>query len=287
MIRSSKRNKMPDQLPMRALGLTELSVSSLGLGCSHLASLTTKAGSAEIARLLDAAWDGGIRFFDTADIYGQGDSERALARVASRPGAVICTKAGLKLKVGQTAIRLLKPVLRPILASAKGARNVASRARAASEAHDLDPANITKRLERSLTRLRREHVELFLLHSPPRDALENGELFDLLDQIKARGLAVAVGVSCQTQSDAIWILERRKVEALQVPMTTSDLAASSDLFSRAQSQGVAVIAREVLGGASPADVLPTFLNDPRVTVTLTGTTNIAHLLTNLTIAQGG
>lgn len=276
---------MSDTLPIHALGATGLAVSPLGLGCSHLASLSTRVGRTEIARLLDAAWDGGIRFFDTADIYGQGDSERRLSRIAARPGAVICTKAGLKLKLGQTAIRLVKPVLRPVLAKVKGARAAAGRARAASEMHDLDPAGISKRLERSLRRLRRDHVNLFLLHSPPRAALEDGALFALLDRIKARGLAGAVGISCQTRGDAAWVLDRYQPDALQVPLNRADLPAASEMLDRARSDGVAVIAREVLGGAAPAEALPPLLADPRVAVTLVGTTSRAHLAANLAVAR--
>lgn len=277
---------MADEMPMRQFGNTGLMVSSLGLGCSHIASLSTRASATEIARLLDIAWDGGIRFFDTADIYGQGDSERRLAHIAARPGAVICTKAGLKLKSGQAAIRLMKPVMRPVLAFAKGARKAAARARAKAEAHDLNPVNLTTRLERSLKRLRRDRVDVFLIHSPPRATLEDAELFDVLDGIKARGLAVSVGVSCQTPDDAEWILKQGRVDVLQMPLQASELAAVSGVLSQAHSAGVGLIAREVLGGVDPAMALPPLLNDARISVTLTGTTNAAHLSDNLVIARG-
>lgn len=277
---------MADAMPMARLGRTGFSVSRLGLGCSHLASLSTPVGRAGIARLLDAAWDGGIRFFDTADIYGQGDSERRLARVASRPGAVICTKAGLKLTVGQTPIRLLKPILRPLLQAARGARAAAGRARAAAEAHDLTPADLAPRLDRSLGRLRRDRVDLFLLHSPPRAALENADLLDSLAACKASGKAAAVGVSCQTADDARWLLHRHRLDAVEVPIRAATLHEVSDLLTLAQDKGVAVIAREVLGGDDPAHALPPLLSDPRLAVTLVGTTNAAHLATNIKIAHG-
>ncbi|WP_456388784.1 aldo/keto reductase [Profundibacter sp.] len=277
---------MSEVLPLVSLGKTGLQVSPLGLGCSKIASLSTRATPAQIDRLLNMAWDGGVRFFDTADIYGQGDSERKLAAIAARQGAVICTKAGLALTASQTAVRLIKPVMRPLLARMRGARKVAANARAASEIHDLDRQRLTKRLEQSLRRLRRDQVDIFLLHSPPRDALRDGALFDLLDQFRARGLAHAVGVSCQTLEDAHWIAQQNRVQVLQIPLRATGLAAAAPILEQAQKAGIGLIAREVMATGIPAtDALPPLLRDARIAVTLTGTTNASHLLSNLNIAR--
>jgi aryl-alcohol dehydrogenase-like predicted oxidoreductase len=173
------------------------------------------------------------------------------------------------------------------MAAAAGAREAAARARAASETHDLDPAHITARLERSLKRLRRDNVDLFLLHSPPRAALEDHALFDLLDTLKERGLARLVGVSCQTTGDAKWVLDQGRIDALQIPLRSSELGSLSDFLAQAQTAGVGVIAREVLGGEDPKTALPPLLNDPRILVALIGTTSAKHLTENLKIAKGG
>ncbi len=276
---------MADVLLPTGLGCTGLTVSGLGLGCSHIASLSTRPGAAEIARLLDAAWESGLRLFDTADLYGQGDSERRLARIAARPGAVICTKAGLALKTGQTATRLLKPVLRPVLRLTRSTQPAAS-LRAVSEIHDLDPRRLIARLEGSLRRLRQDRVAVFLLHSPPRALLADGALFDTLDRIRDRGLAGAVGVSCQTPEDGAWVLAQRRVQVLQIPLQAGGLAGAGPLLDAAAAQGTGVIAREVLGGTDPASALPPLLADARVHVTLCGTTDLRHLGANIAIARG-
>lgn len=277
---------MSETLPMAGLGETGLQVSSIGLGCSKIASLSTRATPAQIDKLLNLAWDGGVRIFDTADIYGQGDSERKLAAIAARQGAVICTKAGLALNASQTAVRLIKPVMRPLLARLRGARKLAAHARAASEIHDLDRQRLTSRLEQSLRRLRRDQLDVFLLHSPPVDALRDGALFDLLDQFRARGLARAVGVSCQTLEDALWVAQQNRVQVMQIPLQATGLAAATPVLEQARNAGIGLIAREVMAtGIPPADALPPLLRDPRIAVTLTGTTNASHLLSNLNIAR--
>lgn len=272
-------------------GASAIKTSRLGLGCSHIASLSTRPSARQIAALLDQAYDGGIRFFDTADIYGQGDSEKRLARVAARNGTVICTKAGLRLKSSQTAIRLVKPVLRPLLQRVKGAGRKAAAMRQASEDINFELTHLESRLESSLRRLRRDHVEVFLLHSPPRDALQDGALFDLLDRLRDRGLAQVTGVSTRTLDDARWVLDQNRVGALQIPLPARDLAQATPLLDTAAKAGVGVIAREVLSGLATRDadsmhntLRPLFAN-PAISTILTGTTSSAHLAQNLALAH--
>lgn len=276
---------MTDLVP---LGQTGLVTSRLGLGCSHIASLSTRPDARAIASLLEAAWDGGIRYFDTADIYGQGDSERRLANIARRPGAVICTKAGLTLRASQTLVRLAKPVLRPMLHLLPVARKAAANARARSQHHDLDPARITRRLESSLRRLGIDQVGVFLLHSPPVNALQDGVLFDLLDQLRQRGLVHSTGISCQTLDDAHWVLAQNRAQVLQIPLQAAQLGQAAPLLAAAWTSRTAIVAREVLAGANdPAAALRPLLADSRIAVTLTGTTSARHLAQNLSVAREG
>ena len=263
-----------------ALGQSGPVVPVLGLGCSHIASLSTRPSGPEIARLLAQAYDGGIRFFDTADIYGQGDSERRLAPMAARDGVAICTKAGLALSASQSLVRLVKPVLRPVLHSLKGAQSRAAEMRQKAEISDLDPARLTKRFEASLRRLRRDRVEVFLLHSPPLDALADGALYDLLDSFRDRGLVGATGVSCRSLEDAGQIIATGRVQAVELPLDADCLEAAAPVLRAAQTAGVGIIAREVLRPRARLGLdgaLRPLLDAPEVNVVLTGTTNPAHL----------
>jgi len=97
----------------RQLGRSGIRTSELGMGCSRLGSLLAAGGRRHAERALEAALEQGIGFFDTADIYGQGDSERLLGRVLGRaPGITIATKAGYRLPAPMWALRLAKPPLR-------------------------------------------------------------------------------------------------------------------------------------------------------------------------------
>ena len=117
-------------LAMTALGATDLHVSRLGFGCSTIASLTTRHSAAEVRATLLAAVDAGVNFFDTADVYGQGDSERLLGSLFAgrRERVVIATKAGMLLAHSQQAIRFAKPLLQPLLRRWSAGRERSARA---------------------------------------------------------------------------------------------------------------------------------------------------------------
>ena len=101
----------------KQLGNTNLKPSELGFGCSHIASLTTRHSNKEVLKTLKLAFDCGINFFDTADVYGQGDSERVLGKALGqqREQVIYCSKAGLTLTAPQHFVRYVKPLIRPIL----------------------------------------------------------------------------------------------------------------------------------------------------------------------------
>jgi aryl-alcohol dehydrogenase-like predicted oxidoreductase len=273
-----------------ALGCTGLELPVLGLGCSQIASLSTRANGKLIARLLDQAYADGIRLFDTADIYGQGDSERRLGQVAARDGTVICTKAGLALTNSQPLVRLAKPILRPMLKRLKGARDQAARMRQRAEICDLGSLHLRTRLEGSLRRLKRDRVELFLLHSPPLHALADGRLYDLLDEFREIGLAQVTGVSCRTIDDAAVVISEGRAQAVQIPLDATSLSAAGPVLAAASRAGIGIIAREVLrpvrvGLMDSTAALSQLLTEPRIGVVLTGTTSRAHLNENIVLAR--
>ncbi len=271
---------------LRPFGHTGLTVSPLGLGTSHIASLSNPHGPATMARLLDQAYDLGLRFFDTADVYGQGDSEALLSRLARKDGVVICTKAGLGTGKATPFVRLAKPMLRPLLARSGGLKSSAAQARQSSERHDLNPATLARRLEGSLRRLKRDCVDIFLLHSPPLASLSDGVLYDVLDSIRARGLARVTGVSVQTLEDAVQVMASGRVDALQVPLSPTRLRDAQPVLAEARQAGIGVIAREVLTGATdPTAALATMLSEPLLPVSLVGTTSTTHLAANAALME--
>ena len=137
--------------------LGQLQVSVVGLGCNNFGM---RLDAAQTKAVVDAALDAGITYFDTAESYGRGKSEEYLgeALAGRRAEAVIATKWGHTVSL------------------ADGERGG-------------DPAQIRRRLEASLTRLRTDHVDHFQLHRPdPNTPLEEtlGCLAELRDEGKIR-----------------------------------------------------------------------------------------------------
>jgi len=238
-------------MEMIELGGTGLRVSRLGLGCSHLASLTTVHAPSEVRAALGAALDAGITFFDTADVYGQGDSERMLGRaLVGRGDAVVCTKAGLCLGLSQRAIRWIKPLAAPMLRRWRGARRGTVGAREAVARQCFEPEYLRNCIEGSLRRLRREALDLFLLHGPLPGRIDAGGVFGLLAGLREKGLIRHYGVSCGRVEHAVWALEQPGVEVVELPVSVVAPEALSVALPAAAAWGTGLVAREVLGGGA-------------------------------------
>jgi aryl-alcohol dehydrogenase-like predicted oxidoreductase len=286
----------------RALGRTGIRSSELGMGCSRLGSLLVAGGRARAERAVAAALDQGIRFFDTADIYGQGDSERVLGRVLGRAGAeiTIATKAGYVLPAPMWTLRLAKPPLRLLgrlrgqlggqfggqLAGRVGQSVAATRARGFPQR--FDAPHLERALHGSLRRLRRDRVDVFLLHNPPIAAATD-ELWRFVEAARRAGDLRSFGVSCTTAFDGLPWLDHAAVEVVQVAVGPEN--APDALLAEAGRRGVGVIAREILGGpgahaeAAVLDALRAVLRRPEVSVALLGMTRPEHVRANAALAQ--
>lgn len=279
------------------LGATDLRASRLGFGCSTIASLATRHAPAEVQATLLAAIEQGVTFFDTADVYGQGDSERLLGRLLAgrRESLVVSTKVGMRLSQSQALIRLVKPVLSPLLRRWRGGRARTTTLRQASERQCFEPQYLRQRIEASLRRLRVERLDLLLLHSPPVEVADHDEVLALLQSMHSGGLLRWFGVSAAQTSHASRWAQWPGLQCLQLPLTpVSDGAGCAlpadvlALLTDLRSRGVGVIAREVYGGgalaahaASRRQALAAVLTAPAVAVALVGMGSRAHLAENL------
>ena len=277
-------------MALKPLGDTGILVSALGLGCSRLASVSTGVTRQHATALLEAAYGGGIRFFDTADIYGQGDSERRIAHIANRDGAIVCTKAGLELSVNPGLIRFVKPVVAPLLRRLRGAQKATVSLRRQSEGSNFDPSRLRPRLEASVKRLKRARADVFLLHGPSLDELADGSLYAMLDAARADGLARACGISCRGLDDATAIIAEGRAQVIQVPLSVDTLPRADAMLTAAHDAGIGVIAREVFAGKmidkhGLEGALSPLLEDPRISTALTGTTSLDHLAANMAVFQ--
>jgi len=245
-------------MEQRTFGATGLRVSALGLGCARIGGIF-QSDPAAFGNLLRAAMDGGINFFDTADMYSQGESEQLLGRALAgvRDRIVIATKGGYVLPVRRRALARLKPLLRPLIRLAGLRRESIPAAVRGAPTQDFSPRYLRRAVEGSLRRLRTDRIDLFQLHSPPGETIERGEWLPVLEELKREGKILHFGVACDTAADGLLAL-RHPISFVQVTINLLDRSAVDLLLPKAREQGVAVIARECLANGllvkEPAEV---------------------------------
>src|ERR1044071_1609068 len=154
----------------RRFGNTDLLVSAIGLGCARIGGIF-QGEQAGYMNLLSAALDAGINFFDTADMYSQGESEILLGKAfrARRDDVIIATKAGYALPAQRKVIARIKPIVRPIIRMLGIKREKMPARVMGAPTQDFSAPYLRRALEGSLRRLGTDHVDLFQLHSPPAD----------------------------------------------------------------------------------------------------------------------
>jgi len=272
----------------RKLGNTGLTPSVLGFGCSMIASLATRYSPSEVEASLREAREAGITFFDTADVYGQGDSERLLGKLFRRggEGMILCTKAGLTVGAMEPVVRVVKPVMNSILRRWRTARVATTQARRRQEQQCFDPDYLSGRIEGSLRRLSVDRIDLFLLHNPPVDLPQREGVFELLTRFKAQGKLRWFGVSCRSLDDAYEWLGQPDVACVQIPVDRSRIEAAIPVLERARAQQVGVIAREVfaqdaLAKGSVSDALGPLVERAEIGVVLAGMSCRRHVQENV------
>lgn len=260
--------------------MTEKNLSRLGLGCSRMGSFNNPQPLTESIALIRTALDMGVTVFDTSNIYGQGDSERAIGKALAgrRDSTFVITKTGRSFSAKMRMMSWLKPIIRPLLASrGAGASIVTARRKDALQAH-WDAALFAASLDASLRRLRTDYVDGFLLHSPPAQAVLQPQIGEQLRLLKQSGKVRHFGVSC----DDIATLEAAlSIEGLSIVQLPWDVIAGAEhLAASIKSRGIIVLAREIIRlqpDLSPLDAVRSSVSNPMVSCTLVGTTKAQNL----------
>jgi len=241
----------------RPFGNTALQVSEYGLGCARIGGVFQSKASGFVD-LLAFAFERGITFFDTADMYSQGESEKLIGKAlrGQRDRIVIASKAGYCLPARRQLAGKLKPLLRPVVQLLKIQRSRLPTASRGTLSQNFSPQYLRRAVEGSLRRLRTDHLDLLQLHSPPADVIVRGEWEPALEELKRTGKIRYYGIAVDSIEAGLAALRFPGVSSIQFTLSLLEQGAAHELFPRAQRQGVAVIARECLGNgllAKPVD----------------------------------
>jgi aryl-alcohol dehydrogenase-like predicted oxidoreductase len=197
----------------RNFGKTGWQVSEIGFGAWAIGADWGQVNDREALEALRAAIEQGVNFIDTADVYGDGRSERLIAQILKEyPDRIyVATKAG----------RRLKPHT--------------------SEGYNYQ--NLTAFVERSLKNLAVETLDLLQLHCPPTQVYYMPEVFEELDNLELAGKIRHYGVSVEKVEEAIKALEYPGVESVQIIFNIFRKRPSELFFDMAKARQVAILAR--------------------------------------------
>jgi aryl-alcohol dehydrogenase-like predicted oxidoreductase len=198
----------------REFGRTGRKVSEIGFGAWAIGGSWGEVADADATGALNEALDCGMTFIDTADVYGDGRSERLIARVLKERGGAkpfVATKAGRRLP----------------------AQTVAGYSR----------ENLTAWIDRSLKNLEVGTLDLVQLHCPPTDLYYHAEVFGYLDDLAKAGKIRNYGVSVERVEEALKAIDYPGVVSVQIIFNIFRLRPAEVFFGLAKQRRVAVIAR--------------------------------------------
>jgi aryl-alcohol dehydrogenase-like predicted oxidoreductase len=199
-----------EQRPFERVGRA---VGVVGLGAWQLGADWGAVSDDDAAEVLDGAVDAGVNFVDTADVYGDGRSERSCGQlVARRPdaGVMVATKMGRRL--------------------------------------DQLPENYSRENflawnDRSRRNLGVDTIDLVQLHCPPTAVFHDDAVFEVLDEMVAAGRIAHYGVSVETCEEALAAIARPNVASVQIILNCFRLKPLEQVLPAALAAGVAIIAR--------------------------------------------
>jgi aryl-alcohol dehydrogenase-like predicted oxidoreductase len=198
----------------RILGKTGFKISEIGLGTWQVGG---KWGDnfdhSNADAILNAAVDHGINFIDTADVYGDGESEKAVGRfVRSRTERIyVATKCGRKLSPHND--------------------------------NAYQPGVLRKFVEDSLKNMNIERIDLIQLHCPPTETYSRPEIFGLFDTMKKEGKIHHLGVSVERVEEAMKAIEYDNVTTVQIIFNIFRQRPAEKFFAAAAGKNIGIIAR--------------------------------------------
>ena len=197
----------------RTLGRTGWGVSAISFGAWAIGADWGKVNDKNLLAVFKRAIDLGVNFIDTADVYGDGRSERLVAHLRRdrREKIFIATKAG----------RRLNP----------------------HTADGYNRKNLTRFVERSLKNLKTDALDLVQLHCPTTDVYYRPEVFGVLDDLAQQGKLRHYGVSVEKVEEALKAIEYPNVKTVQIIFNIFRQRPAELFFEQAKKRKVGILAR--------------------------------------------
>ena len=189
-------------------------VSAISFGAWAIGGFWGAVNDEESMRALEAAIDAGVNFIDTADVYGDGHSERLIARLKRqrpRDTIFVATKAGRQL-----------PKQTP---------------------EGYSRANLTTWVDGSLSRLGMDALDLVQLHCPHPAVYDRDDVFGILDDLVTAGKVRHYGVSVETVDEAMRAIRHANVKSVQIIFNMFRLKPADAFFAAAQEKRIGILAR--------------------------------------------
>ncbi len=200
-------------MEQRTLGRTGRPVSVIGLGTWQLGADWGEVRERDALEVLEAAVEAGTTFFDTADVYGDGRSEKTIG-----------------------AFRRANPALDLVIGTKMGRRVEQDPAR-------YTLANFRSWVDRSRANLGMETLDLIQLHCPPSDVYTTEAVYDALDTLVEEGAVRNYGVSVERADEALAAIERGNTATVQIILNAFRLKPLDAVLPAARAAGVGIIAR--------------------------------------------
>ena len=198
----------------RKFGRTGFTTTDICFGAWQIGGAWGDVSEADGRAALNAALDAGMTFIDTADVYGDGRSEKIIADVLKERGGerpMVATKAGRRL--------------------------------APHVADGYTKANLEAFIDRSLKNLAVDNLDLVQLHCPPTEVLYRQEVFEGLEELQKAGKIKGYGVSVEKAEEALKAIEFPGVVSIQIIYNIFRQRPADLFFKEAKRKNVAVIAR--------------------------------------------
>ncbi len=280
-IEREQRKSHETKIEKRLLGSTHMCVSRVGLGGNKISTST----GLDVGQLLNQALDAGVNVVDTAECYGESEELIGRALAHRRSDYYLFTKCG----------------------HADG-----------FDLPDWHPDLIEQSIERSLKRLRTDHLDLVQLHACSQRVFQQSEMIEVLQRVRKAGKVSYIGYSGD-RGDALSAIKSNLFDTLQVTVNIADQEAIDRIIPFAVAQGMGVIAKQALAriawrdgansndptrrtyekrlkrldydfltGVEAVDTTLRFpLSVPGIDIVLIGTTSPSHFQQNVSSLQAG